>query len=124
MLAGSLFKWPYEADPVADLVVRVAVVAPTWQDTAADPDGPIYRVGFSSNAFRVLDEGGLPDFGQMADAQGRRRAATTFRSRNHAWAKESFVSFSTTDGWSYVIVTGWDCVEVVGGEPQVTLEQS
>ena len=74
--ARSLFKSPFDTD----LVVRVAVLAPSWDPAAVDLDAPIpiYRVNFSASAFRVLDEGGLPDFGSLVDAHGRRRAATTF----------------------------------------------
>jgi len=72
----------------------------------------IYELRFEHvGAYRVLDEHGLLDmWSHKTDVTGN-----CFKVRNHAWAEESPVSFmtNTIDGWSYMISTDWDCVEVL-----------
>ncbi len=97
-----------------DLVARVRI-----RDTQA-----IYRVTFTDiAAMRLLDEGGLLEFWQKTEARGGRPGRTTFRVRNHAWTRESVISFLPSDGWSYVIASDDECLEVVSAAvPQVTAE--
>jgi hypothetical protein len=65
-------------------------------------------------AFRVLDEGGLTQL-WAASAENARPGRTTFRVRGHKWTSESEIVFhlGTSEGWSYVIATGDDCIEVL-----------
>ncbi|RYE86900.1 MAG: hypothetical protein EOP19_05665 [Hyphomicrobiales bacterium] len=65
-------------------------------------------------AFRVLDEGGLTQL-WAASEDTPRPTHTTFRVRGHRWTAESEIIFhlGTSDGWSYVIATGDDCIEVL-----------
>ena len=74
------------------------------------------------SAFRVLDEHGLVD---MWEASGKtaRPAHTTFKVKGHKWQEESFLSWFMRDcEYSFMVATGWDCLEVVAGtEPTVEL---
>ncbi len=65
-------------------------------------------------AFRVLDEGGLTQL-WAASSDKARPGRTTFRVRGHKWTSESEIVFhlGTSEGWSYVIATGDDCIEVL-----------
>jgi hypothetical protein len=91
-------------------------------------DDPLYRVRFEEvAAFRVLDEGGLSEFWHQTKRLGGRPGQTTFRVRNHDWFKESLLPWihGTEDGWSFVIATNSDCLEVVANEPPaITLEST
>ena len=85
----------------------------------------VYKIQFYDvGGFRILDEHGLQEIietGQNIDWP----TFPTFRVRHHGWSNESSLSFcmGTNDGWSYMIMTGWDCVEVLtSSEPKVTLE--
>ncbi|MEL6980237.1 MAG: hypothetical protein AAGM38_16380 [Pseudomonadota bacterium] len=103
------------SSPAAALAVRVA-----------DIDvGVVYRASFGwISAFRVLDEHGLLQLWAKTDELGGRPARTTFRVRNHAWSEESVISFSgTSDGWSFIIASDDDCLEVVCPEPPVIVEE-
>lgn len=84
----------------------------------------IYRVVFKRvSAFRLLDEGGLLQFWQKTKELGGRPVRTTFRVRNHLWAEESFASFlGTEDGWSFVIASDNECLEVLSAGPSIFLE--
>lgn len=84
----------------------------------------IYRLVFPTiAAMRLLDEGGLLEFWQKTTELGGRPGRTTFRVRNHAWTRESVVSFLASDGWSFVIATENDCLEVVSATvPTITAE--
>ncbi|WP_154674637.1 hypothetical protein [Mesorhizobium erdmanii] len=90
----------------------------------AHESGSIYRVCFEHvSAFRVLDEHGLLELWEKTRESGGRPARTTFQVRNHLWTKESTISFVTSDGWSYVVASHFDCVEVVTANlPSITLE--
>lgn len=83
----------------------------------------VYQIHFYDvGAFRVLDEHGLQE---MIEALRENDSFPTFRARHHGWSLESPLSFhmGTEEGWSYVIMTGWDCVEVLSqSEPQIVLE--
>ena len=72
----------------------------------------LFQISCSSvSAFRVLDEHGLLEL-WGADQTGR--SGSTFRVRNHSWAKESYLSFLMADtDYSYVVATDWDCLEIV-----------
>ena len=99
-----------------DLLVRVFCV----------DSEEVYRIQFDNvGGFRILDEHGLQ--GIIAAGQDKTEwpSFPTFRVRHNCWSSESPLSFhmGTTDGWSYMIMTGWDCVEVLTStEPIVTLE--
>ena len=86
---------------------------------------PIYRLRFGDvAAFRVLDEGGLLGLWAQTPAMGR-PGDSTFRVRNHLWTSESILSFihGTEDGWSFVIATDGECVEILApNPPTITLE--
>jgi hypothetical protein len=117
----SLLKSPCEAT----LVVLVRI----HQTNGGQPgyfDDPLYRVSFQdASAFRVLDEGGLSEFWYQTKKLGGRPGQTTFRVRNHEWFTESLLPWihGTEEGWSYVIATSDDCIEVVAAAPPViTLE--
>lgn len=84
----------------------------------------IYRVAFSSiSAMRLLDEGGLLEFWAKTKELGGRPGQTTFRVRNHAWTGESILSFLTTDGWSFVIASDNECLEVLSAELPIITEE-
>lgn len=104
---------PRERDR-AELVVRVHV----------REAGVTYRVVFPTiAAMRLLDEGGLLDFWQQTERLGGRPGRTCFRVRHHAWTRESPVSFLASDGWSFVIASEDDCLEVVSASaPTITAE--
>ena len=104
------------------LNVRVAV---HWADGVLLSPEPTYRLRFQEvDAFRVLDEGGLLELWEQTSETGR-PGDSTFRVRNHLWTRESFLSFhhGTDDGWSFVIATDGECVEVLArNPPNITLE--
>jgi hypothetical protein len=104
----------FSRNELNDLVLRVEV----------REDRSIYKVVFDHvSAFRVLDEHGLTEIWNKTSEFGGRPTATTFRVRNNLWSKESQLSFLSSDGWSYIIATDWDCVEIVSNsEPAVGLE--
>jgi hypothetical protein len=83
-----------------------------------------YRVAFRTiAAVRLLDEGGLLEFWQKTADLGGRPGRTTFRVRNHAWTRESVLSFLVSDGWSFVIASDTECLEVVSvSVPTITAE--
>jgi hypothetical protein len=73
---------------------------------------------------RLLDEGGLLEFWEKTKELGGRPGKTTFRVRNHAWTDESFVSFlATNDGWSFVIASDNECLEVLSANPPTITEE-
>lgn len=87
-----------------ELIVRVHV-----HDTKTT-----YRLAFPKTAaFRLLDESGLLELWQKTAELGGRPGRTTFRVRNHAWARESPLCFQASHGWSFVIATVDECLEVV-----------
>lgn len=104
---------PHEQDG-SELVARVY---------ARDAD-TIYRLVFPTiAAMRLLDEGGLLELWQKTTELGGRPGPTTFRVRNHAWTHESVVSFLESDGWSFVIASDDECLEVVSvTAPTITEE--
>ncbi len=55
-----------------------------------------------------------------ADAQAPRRGRITFKVRNHGWTEESPLSFvhGRVGGWSYVIATDDQCVEMLEDDYQ------
>ncbi|RVG27254.1 IS66 family insertion sequence hypothetical protein [Sinorhizobium meliloti] len=55
-----------------------------------------------------------------ADAQAPRPGRITFRVRNHGWTEESPLSFmhERVGGWSYVIATDGQCVEMLEDDYQ------
>ena len=83
----------------------------------------VYQIHFFDvGAFRVLDEHGLQE---MMEPLGKTDTFPTFRVRHHGWTEESPLSFhmGTEKGWSYVVMTGWDCVEVLTqSEPRIVFE--
>ena len=104
------------------LSVRVVV---DCADGVSQAPNPIYLLEFEEvAAFRVLDEGGLLDM-WVSRSSPSQSADSTFRVRNHPWTEESFSSFvsGTDDGWSFVIATHDDCVEILArNPPKITLE--
>ena len=106
---------PHLRDPDRrDLVARVCA-----RDTKL-----IYRLVFPAiAAMRLLDEGGLLEFWQKTQELGGRPGRTTFRVRNHAWAHESVVSFLASDGWSFVIASDNECLEVVSVTAPIITEE-
>jgi len=76
------------------------------------------------NAFRVLDEGGLLEVWE-ASSKKPRPAGTTFRVRGHGWQGESVLAWvhgTDKEHYSFMIATGWECLEVVAfEEPAVVL---
>lgn len=87
----------------------------------------IYRVVFSTiSAFRLLDEHGLIQFWTKTEELGGRPAKTTFQVRNHLWTEESTISFflGTDEGWSFVIASDNDCLEVLSQQPPLIVEES
>lgn len=76
------------------------------------------------SAFRVLDEHGLTQLWEKTAELGGRPGQTTFKVRNHLWTEESLISFlGAQDGWSFVIASDWDCVEIVALTPPTILEE-
>lgn len=87
----------------------------------------VYRIQFHDvGGFRILDEHGLLEvWDHLNKDETDWPTYPTLRICHHGWSRESPLSFhmGTSDGWSYMIVTGWDCVEVLTTtEPTVTLE--
>lgn len=86
----------------------------------------VYQVQFYDvGGFRILDEHGLQEIIKSGQDETVWPTFPTFRVRQHSWSSESPLSFymGTNDGWSYMIMTGWDCIEVLtSSEPKVTLE--
>ena len=110
-LDRSILKEPF----AAELVILVKAGNAAVYRVSAD------RVG----AFRVLDEGGLGDFWGATQQLGGRPGRSTFRIRNHAWSREGLLPWMThsDDGWSYVIATWGDCIEIVApSPPEITRE--
>lgn len=81
-----------------------------------------YRVAFERiAAFRVLDEHGLLQLWEKTTELGTRPALRTFMARNHLWTKESPITFLMSEGWSYFIVSHFECVEIVSSvAPSIT----
>ncbi len=90
-------------------------------------DRSVYALSFKDvGAFRVLDEHGLLDVWAASDERPRPNQST-FMVRNHRWSEDSMLSFVNfaDDGWSYLIATDFDCVEVVCSQPpKIKLEQT
>lgn len=86
---------------------------------SSDKDRNVRFTFLDARAFRVLDEGGLLQL-WAASKTTSRPAETTFRVRGHAWQAESplaWVHGSDETGFSYLVATDWDCLEVVVSEP-------
>ena len=100
------------------LIVDVVVY---WSDGEPLSPEPLYSIRFDEvDAFRVFDERGLPGL----PAQTSDTGDSTFRVRNLPWSEESFLSFwqGTVDGWSFMIATEADCVEILArNPPKITL---
>ena len=77
------------------------------------------------SAFRVLDEHGLTDV-WLASSKEERPAHTTFKVKGHKWQEESFLTwFMPSCEFSFMIATGWDCLEVVSAsEPAIELRRA
>ena len=92
---------------------------------SASSTAKIYALSFKwIGGFRVLDEVGLLELWEATAKSGGRPAHSTFRVRNHLWSRESPVPFLAvaSDGWSFVVASGWDCIEVIARmEPEITL---
>lgn len=86
----------------------------------------IFRVSFDTvSAFRVLDEHGLIQLWEKTAELGGRPGQTTFKARNHLWSEESLISFlGAQDGWSFVIASDGDCIEIVARAPPKILAES
>ena len=84
--------------------------------------GTRYRVRFADvDAFRVLDESGLTELWDATAKAGGRPGGATFRVRNHGWTTESPLVFLSSDGWSHIVATGDDCIEIAARtEPEIT----
>jgi hypothetical protein len=106
---------PRERDR-AELVVRVH----------AREAGITYRLVFPRiAAMRLLDEGGLLEFWRQTERLGGRPGRTSFRVRHHAWTRESALCFLASEGWSFVIASEDDCLEVVSATaPTITAEDA
>ncbi len=119
---GPQYTVPGENSDNAALVVRVFHL----------PGRASYRISFDGpvGGFRMIDEGGLLEFwepGPSSHACPPGVSHTTFKVRNHLWSRESAGIFlsHTNDGWSYVIATDDECVEVIASQPPfITLEQT
>ena len=75
----------------------------------------IYKLVFSGvGAYRLLGEHGLPEIFEIGGVE-----VNTFKVRGNGWSKESPSSFymHTHDGWSYMLATGDECVEVLCSQP-------
>ena len=86
----------------------------------------IFRAVFSETiAFRLLDEHGLTQLWSKTEELGGRPAKSTFRVRNHLWTAESRISFihGTDDGWSFVIASDLECLEVLSVRPPLITKE-
>ncbi len=100
-------------DPDKDLVARVID-----HDTRK-----IYKLTFSKvSGMRLLDEGGLTEYWHETAKAGGRPGLSSFMVRNSQWVKDSFLMFLKTDGWSYILATETNCLEVAGRAPKIELE--
>ncbi|MBM2715501.1 hypothetical protein JQK88_30715 [Mesorhizobium caraganae] len=85
--------------------------------------GLIYRICAETSAFRVIDEHGLGEFWAKTRDLGGRPGATTFKVKNGPWSTESPISFACSNGWSYVVATDSDCIEMIAAAtPTVKVE--
>ena len=78
----------------------------------------VFEVTFDYiGAYRLLDEHGLMELWESGKVN-----SNCFMVKDHAWSKESVLSFfqCTTDGWSYLIASGNECIEVLSlSEPKI-----
>jgi len=75
-----------------------------------------YRLHYHSvTAFRMLDEHGLLELWQALNELGDEQGYNSRLIKDHAWSRESPISFfhRHSDGWSHLICTGDECVEVL-----------
>lgn len=76
------------------------------------------------SAFRVLDEHGLTELWQSSSEKPR-PARSTFQVRGHSWQAESPLIWYMRPGsnyFSYMIATGWECLEVIcSSEPTIEI---
>lgn len=128
------FEFGEWTTPFTDAAVEILEVAYAPRDRDGNElvarihaleSGATYRLAFPTvAAVRLLDEGGLLEFWQKTAELGGRPGRTTFRVRNHAWTRESMVSFLASDGWSFVIASDDECLEVVSvAVPTITEER-
>jgi hypothetical protein len=86
---------------------------------SSDKDRNVRFTFQDARAFRVVDEGGLLELWAASNSTPR-PAQTTFLVRGHAWQAESPLAWfhgSDDTGYSYLVATDWDCLEVVVSEP-------
>ena len=88
--------------------------------------GEVYSVNFSYvRGYRMMDEVGYAYLAQHA-AKAEQRL-TTAKVRQHPWAEESpgLFDVSIKDGWSYLILSGDECAEIVSPvEPVIQKEKT
>ncbi len=118
--ASSTDAFPHDVNTLMrendsnDLVARIYVY----------DSGNIYRLVFPQiRGMRLLDEGGLLEFWEKTSELGGRPGRTTFRVRNHAWTRESVVSFLESDGWSFVIASDNECLEVLSATAPIITQE-
>ncbi|MCI5046885.1 MAG: hypothetical protein MRY59_05245 [Aquisalinus sp.] len=88
--------------------------------------GEVYSINFSYvRGYRMMDEVG---FAYLARHTAKReQSVATARVRQHPWTEESPGLFDTAikDGWSYLILSGDECVEIVSPiEPVIQKEKT
>lgn len=101
-------------DRVALLDVRFDAVERQLEALLEGEAGRILVRFVEVGGFRVLDETGLTQLWAASEAAPR-PGHTTFRVRGHRWTAESEITFhlGTSNGWSYMIATDDDCLEVL-----------
>ena len=120
--AGPEFeRWetPFERSDVQILEVRYIGSEASPLVVRVEADGVIYRVtAEGTSGFRVLDELGLIALGVIPGSSPE-AAVASVKVRGHGWSQESDALFhaATRDGWSFLILSGWECVEILGHDP-------
>ncbi len=133
MFGAGEFEFGAWSTPFTDAAVDILEVKYGWHGQCgselvvrlhARDENATYRLVFPTiAAVRLLDESGLLEFWQKTTERGGRPGRTAFRVRNHAWTRESPLSFQATDGWSFVIASDNECLEVVSvAAPAITAE--
>lgn len=121
-VAFGRWETPFENARIELMAVAYGEDQSLAFDIRVPDSGATYRVRFEKvSAFRVLDESGLTEIWDRTGTGGGRPGSATFRVRNHRWTRESPLVFLASDGWSHVVASDDDCIEIVAGtEPEIT----
>ncbi|GGJ62991.1 hypothetical protein CDQ92_11710 [Sphingopyxis bauzanensis] len=104
---GRYRRFSVNSDTTSDIALSVKILSYSKAE--------VFELLFPSVvAYRVLDEHSLTELWSL-----ERPNHAMFRVKGHRWTQESPISFAFADDRSWMIVTDWDCVEVLTTEPPV-----